>query len=276
MSGALGCELRAFAAMRRGLPLAHPLSLSLAPGSVLGVVGPNGVGKSSLLAALAGAGVQHTGEVLLRGRVLREMPARERARSLALLTQDTRAPDELLVRELVAVGALAGSALRPADAVREALLALGLTELAARRFGTLSGGQQQLVQLARVLAQRTPVVVLDEPTSALDLLHQRVVERTMRDLSERGVVVIAALHDLNIALNACTHVLMLEAGGAAHVGAPGEVLSAERVHRVYGVRTERLTSASGRHVLTARDEREPALGRPPASRPGSTMTTPQQ
>lgn len=239
-----------FGAYRGGRALGDPLDLRLLPGTVLGVVGPNGVGKSSLLSALAQAGVSSFGRLRYGGEDLAAMAPRHRATVVSLLAQDLRAPEELRVRELVAVGAHASKRQNPEDAAIQALVEVGVGDLADRRFGTLSGGQQQLVQLARVLAQDTPVVVFDEPTSALDLFHQRAVEQTMRRLGNDGKIVIAALHDLSLALNACTQILLLSRGGDAHAGAPAEVLRPELVHAAYGVHTTIHTTPMGRRFLS--------------------------
>jgi iron complex transport system ATP-binding protein len=248
-------ELDRVQAVRRGRPLSEPISLRCPPGTVLGVVGPNGAGKSSLLGAVAHTGVAATGAVRYAGVELRRLDARHRARTVALLAQDNRAPDELLARDVVRVGARAG---RPdAGGVEEAcdaaLAATGVPELSGRRFGTLSGGERQLVQLARVLAQDTPVVVLDEPTSALDLAHQRAVEDAVRGLAGRGRIVLVALHDLSLALNACTRVLLLGSDGGWREGEPRDVLHPKNVHAVYGVRTTVHTTPGGRAFLAPTD-----------------------
>lgn len=238
-----------FEAMRSGRPLSDPIDLRLLPGTVLGVVGPNGVGKSSLLSALAYAGVDSSGSIRFGDRSLTEARPKERAALVSMLAQDTSAPAELLVRDIVRVGALASRQPDPAGATERALAEAGVADLAERRFGTLSGGQQQLVQLARVLAQDTRVVILDEPTAALDLFHQRTVEQTMRRLGNDGRIVIAALHDLSLALNACTQILLLGADGRAHAGAPAEVLNRDLVHAAYGVQTSIHTTQQGRRFL---------------------------
>lgn len=258
-----------FGAMRGGRSLADPLTVRIEPGAILGLVGPNGVGKSSLLGAIARTGIASYGTATYGDADLARVPARERAKLIALMAQDHGAPGELRVRELVAVGAWASARKYPSMAVERALDQAGIAHLADRPYAGLSGGQRQLVQFARVLAQQTPIVVLDEPTSALDLFHQGAVERIMRDLGAEGRIVIAAIHDLSLALNACTDVLLLHPGGVAHHGPPQEVLHPERVYDAYGVHTEIHTTDQGRHVLATADPYG-ADPRPEDTHPGVT------
>lgn len=243
-------SLQGFGAYRGGRALSQPITLTLNQGTVLGVVGPNGVGKSSLLAALSGAGVQSYGSVSYADTPIASLTARQRASVISLLAQDTGAPAELRVHELVAVGALASKRPNVPDAVDTALAEAGIPELKHRRIGELSGGQRQLVQIARVLAQDTPVILFDEPTSALDLFHQREIEQTMRRLGNNGKIVIAALHDLSLALNACTQALLLDRDGGSHSGHPADVLRADLVHHAYGVHTAIHVTPEGRRYLT--------------------------
>ncbi len=244
-----GAALHEFQAVRGGVPLSAPISLTLPPGTVLGLLGPNGVGKSSLLSALAHSGVASRGRFVSGSTDLSQLRPARRAREVSLLPQDLAAPAELRVSELVAVGAHAGGRSDPADAAAAALARAGIGTLADRRFGTLSGGQRQLAHLARVLAQDTPIVLLDEPISALDLAHQQAVADTLRALSASGRIVIAALHDLSFASNACSHVLLLDRAGGAVAGPPVDVLAPEPITRVYGVRTEIHTTPGGRHFI---------------------------
>lgn len=247
-------ELHNFA-VHRGAPLSSPITAKLAPGTILGLIGPNGVGKSSLIAGLAHSGITSSGRVLVESDDVAAMSAKKRASRIALLAQDSSAPAEVRVRDVVRVGAYANPDRKrsPDERADRALAELGIEELAERRFGTLSGGQRQLVQLARVLAQDTPVVVLDEPTSALDLAHQRVVEDTCARLAARGTTIVLAVHDLSLALNLCTLVLLLFPDGSTLIGPPAVVMQPDTMHRAYGVQTAVHTTQAGRRLLAHRD-----------------------
>lgn len=245
-------RLQSFGARRGGTSLSDPLSLRLNGGTVLGVVGPNGVGKSSLLGAIAGTGVSHYGSVTYGDLDLGQLRARDRAQIVSFLPQDLLAPGELRARELVEIGASA-TGKNTRERALNALDELGVAEIAERRVGTLSGGQRQLVQFARVLAQNTPIIVLDEPTSALDLFHQRAIAQTMRRLGNDGKIIIAALHDLNLALGSCSEILLLDKSGESHSGSPTDVLRPDLVHAAYGVHTRLHTTENGHSFIASVD-----------------------
>lgn len=242
-------EFRAFNAVRRKTRLSDPLHLELQPGTVLGIIGPNGVGKSSLLGALAQTGVSSEGQAVWNGRDILSLRAAERARILSFMPQAVSAPAELRAYQAVEVGARASAQPRISEAIESAFSRAGIVDLPGRKLGTLSGGQRQLVQLARVLAQNTPIIALDEPTSALDLQHQGRVEKLIEELGALGKIVLAVVHDLDIALNACTHVLLLHPDGRSTFGEPARVLGTEQILSAYGVRTTIHTTSRGRHLL---------------------------
>lgn len=247
--GAATLELDGLVAHRGG-PLFDPVTVSLAPGTLLAVVGPNGAGKSSLLSALAGTGVRSTGEVRWDGEPLHRLPPRRRAQVLALMTQDSMAANELLVRDVVAIGTQAGHRHREGAAYTLATLArLGIEGLAHRRYARLSGGERQLVQVARVLAQASPIMLLDEPSSALDLAHQLTLMHRLREAASDGHVIVATMHDLNQALRWATDVLVI-ADGRARLGHPTEVLTPEVIRSAYGVTAEVFHSPSGTPSLS--------------------------
>lgn len=239
-------ELDSFHASRRGRALSVPISARFAPGTVLGLVGPNGAGKSSLLQAIACTGVASAGSARVDGADLASLTARRRARILSLLAQDSATPGELRVRELVGIGHHAGGA---SGSIEEALELTGIAELAERRIGTLSGGQRQLAQIARVIAQDTPLVLLDEPTSALDLRHQRSILDVARRLADDGVGVLAAIHDLNLAIDYADEAILLREGRVLTSGPVHKVMTGERLGDCFDVPVEILTREDGRRAI---------------------------
>ncbi|MCM3662076.1 ABC transporter ATP-binding protein [Georgenia satyanarayanai] len=234
----------------RGRPLFAPVDAVVTPGTLLGLVGPNGAGKSSLLSAVVGNGVRSTGAVRYGDADLHRMRPRRLAQVLSYMTQDSYAPNELRVRDVVAVGALAtpetGSVEQRAF---EALERLGVGDLADRSYAHLSGGERQLVQVARVVAQAAPVMLLDEPTSALDLGHQLTVMHVLREHANAGHVVVVTMHDLTQALRWADRVAVVADGAVVH-GPPHEVITAELVRRVYGVTVEVFSSPAGSPTLS--------------------------
>jgi iron complex transport system ATP-binding protein len=252
-----------------GRALIDGVSLAVAPGELLAIAGPNGAGKSTLLRLMCAELVPHAGEIALNGRPLAAWRARERARMLAVLPQESRLAFAFTGREVALfgryphrAGALEREDLRIADA---ALAEADATHLAERDFTTLSGGEKARVQLARVLAQlwtrceidgrRAPrLLLLDEPTAALDLKHQHATLAAARAFARRetDVAVIAVLHDLNLAAQYADRVLLMQAGRLAVDGVPASVLTAERVGQVFGLAVEVLRHPSdGRPLIVA-------------------------
>lgn len=238
----------------RGTDLFAPLTASLQPGSLLGVVGPNGTGKSSLLGAIAGTGVPHRGYVSYGSTPLTRLSSRNRAATLAMMTQESTAPNELRAIDVVRIGAHAraenGTRTGAATArAHDALARLGAAHLADRVCSSLSGGQRQLVQVARVLAQDAPVMLLDEPTSALDLGHQLTVMHALRERAASGHIVVVTMHDLTQALRWST-MTALVAAGIVTIGDPESTITADAVRRAYGVEAEIFTSPTGSPTLS--------------------------
>jgi len=201
------------------------VSLTLHAGQWVAIVGPNGAGKSTLLAVLAGLRAPDAGQVLLQGRDLATMPARERARSLAWLSQRGEAEGDIAAHDVVRLGRLPRHGLFGAPdaadeaAVQQALAETEATAFAARRLNQLSGGERQRVLLARALAVQAPVLLLDEPTTHLDAPHQRALLRGLAARSRAGAAVAVVLHDLTLAL-AADRVLVMDRGRIVADGSP--------------------------------------------------------
>ncbi|MDF3288072.1 ABC transporter ATP-binding protein [Streptomyces silvisoli] len=227
--------------LARGRALVDAVSLRAGPGEVLGLVGPNGAGKSTLLRTCYRALRPTSGRVLLDGEDVWRMPGRRFARRLAAVLQEAPADFQLTVRDVVLMGrvpyqrAFHGEGREDRQAVGTALEALGVAELAERRFDRLSGGEKQRVLIARALAQQPSVMVLDEPTNHLDLRHQLDALLLVRKL---GVTAVIALHDLNLAAAFCDRVCVLRGGRLLAAGTPEAVLTPRLIADVYGVAAE--------------------------------------
>jgi len=253
------------------VPALDRISFVARAGELLALVGPNGAGKSTLLRVAAGLLAPRTGSVRLAGLDAHAAPRRAVARVCALVPQEPKAPWPFTVREAVMMGRAPHQGLLaipgPFDrgAVDGAIEACDLGALAGRRLDALSGGERRRVFFARALAQEPRVLLLDEPTAFLDLAHQVSAMEMARVAAGAGLCVVAVLHDLNLAAAAADRLLVLSRGRVVADGAPGAVLTAERVSEVWGVTVWRgENAASGAAVVLPlwerRGRRPPATG----------------
>lgn len=218
------------------------ISLSVSPGEVVAIVGPNGVGKSTLVRAACGALPLLEGDVRIGERALSSMSPEERARHVAVVPQAIQLPPAFTAFSVVLMGRTPylGWFEREGEGDRqiahEALQRVGLAAEAQRMVGELSGGEQQLTLVARALAQQAAVVVLDEPTAHLDLRHQDSVLKLVRTLAdEEGLAVLLTLHDLNLVSRFCDKVALLSDGKIRKLGLPEEVLTPDELAAAYGI-----------------------------------------
>ena len=223
-----------------GVPVLHGVSIEAAAGEMLAIVGPNGAGKSTLLKVLGGSIKPSAGSVELLGRPLDSIERREFARTVASVGQENAVAFRFTVLEIVLMGraphlgAFRFESPRDLEIAAAALERFDLRALAARHIQELSGGERKRVFLARALAQEPKIALLDEPTAFLDLKHVADIFARFRELcSERGMAVVATLHDLNAAALYADRVLLLADGAAVACGRPAEVLTTDNLRRVY-------------------------------------------
>ena len=238
---------------RGGRTVLSGVNLALRPGEVTAILGPNGAGKSTLLNALAGLIAPANGAVELGHSALAALAPAERARCIGYLPQAGEVAWNLSVRALAGLGRLPWRAMSsPADdaaAVDQALAAMDLTALADRPIHTLSGGERARALLARVLATGAEWVLADEPLAALDLAHQLALTAHFRALAEAGKGVVLVLHDLALAMNHATRVLVLGEGRVVADGSPETALTAEVIAQVWGVAAEWVGEPDARGLL---------------------------
>ncbi|WP_229679637.1 ABC transporter ATP-binding protein [Agrococcus terreus] len=259
-----GLAVDALSVVAGSRALVDAASWSAPSGAITALVGPNGAGKSTTLRAVAGLvpdRARASGAVLLDGERLDALPARERARRVALVEQSTEVPPQLTAREAVRLGRtphhrLLGFSIGDDAIVDAALGDAGAATLADRRLGELSGGELQRVHLARALAQQPRLLLLDEPTNHLDVAWQLELLALVRRLAA-DIPVVMTLHDLALAATHADRVVLLDGGRVAAEGAPDAVLSPARIRAAYGVEAE-IDAAPGGVAIRYRRLEDPA------------------
>lgn len=223
------------------------VDFTVRPGEIATIVGPNGSGKTTFLKALSGE-LAHTGRVTINGRDMKRMKPVEVAGVRAVLPQATSLSFPFTVREIVRLGLLGGRSGVPASEVERlperALARVDLAGFAGRFYQELSGGEQQRVQLARVLCQVwTPMLdgaprylFLDEPVSSLDIRHQLIIMGIAREFAKEGGGVVAILHDLNLTAMVSDRIYVMHRGRLAASGTPQEVLRDDLMEKVFDCR----------------------------------------
>jgi iron complex transport system ATP-binding protein len=221
------------------------ISVLVERGSLTGLLGPNGCGKTTLLKLLSGVLQPHHGVVSLNGLSLAGRSRRDIARHLAVVPQETHPAFDYTVMEMVLMGRhphLGAFQLEgPSDLAlaRDAMTATGTAHLAPRAYMTLSGGEKQRVVIASALTQSPDVLLLDEPTASLDLGYQLEVAALLRRLNlERGVTMVLATHDLNLAASLCDRLILMREGRVVAQGPTRDVLTAASIRRIYDVEAD--------------------------------------
>ena len=237
---------------KRDQPLLLDVSLAVEPGTFTAILGQNGCGKSTLLSIMTAAHAPEAGEVLLDGIPIAKVDRRERARKVALVSQHSHA-NRLTVFDSVLLGRrpFMDSAPTAEDRaiVAEVLDELGLADYALRYLDELSGGEYQIVVLARAFVQQTDTLLLDEPTNNLDPSNQQEVMRLVRsEVERRGIGAAAVMHDMNLALRHCDRFLFLKDGVVDAFGG-AEIVTPGQIQRVYGMEPDVIEHAGRKLVV---------------------------
>jgi iron complex transport system ATP-binding protein len=218
------------------------VTFDVQPGEVLALIGPNGVGKSTLIHAASGGHAPISGRISVDGRDLYSLPIELRARQIAVVPQAVHLPEAFTVMDTVLMGRTAYLGWLGRESAADRAIAIAALErtcaidLAARYIGELSGGEQQGVLIARALAQAAPVLLMDEPTAHLDLKHQADILKLICGLAhDENLAVLIVLHDLNLAAQYADRVALLSDGRLQVIGPPRQVLTADYLSPAYGL-----------------------------------------
>lgn len=233
------------------------INFNAMPGEVLAIIGANGAGKSTLLKLLSREILPSDGSIFFGERDLADIASKDLARNRAILTQQHILSLAFTAKELVLMGRYPHFDRQPTghdyQIVAKVMDDTGITHLAGRSYDTLSGGEQQRVQLARVMAQIADVpsawLFLDEPTNGLDLLHQQQLLQQARRMAAQGFGVICVLHDINHAITYADKILVLKHGRQLAYGAPAEVIDAGLIYETFGINVKIFNSDDYAHPI---------------------------
>lgn len=221
----------------------HDINFNIHKGEVLSILGANGSGKSTLLKAMVGI-LPYVGDILIDQRDIKSLSRKERASLVAYVPQSSAIPFDFNVLEIVLMGRFHASSLnltyseKDRDEAYQALVQVGIEKFKLRIFRNLSGGERQLVLIARALAQKSKIIIMDEPVTGLDLGNQMRLLDLISTLASDGKIVIQTTHYPDHALRVSSQVLWLDNGKILSFGLPKEVINARRIYEVYRVESE--------------------------------------
>ena len=218
------------------------MNLSIPQGKITMIIGPNGCGKSTLLKSIARILKPRKGNIYIKGKDIRKQNSKDMARHVAVLPQNPKTPDGLLVKELVAYGrfphqnTLGGLSAHDIEVIQWAMEETSVTEYADRTVDSLSGGQRQRAWIAMALAQETEILLLDEPTTYLDMSHQLEILLLLQKLNRKeGRSIVIVLHELNNACRFSDYIIGMKNGKIIFSGSPKEVITEDNLYKIYGI-----------------------------------------
>ncbi|KAF0180206.1 MAG: ABC-type cobalamin/Fe3+-siderophore transport system ATPase component [Nitrospirae bacterium] len=238
----LSIENLTFRHARAAADVIHRVTFEADAGAITTILGPNGSGKTTIFRCIAGLWTVQQGSVRFGGRELTALSAHNRARLIAVVPQDHEPPFPYSVFDIVLMGRASHVAMFSAPsesdltAARDAIESVGIAHLAERPYTKISGGERQLVLIARALAQHSPVLILDEPTSHLDFRNQLLVLEKVRSIViEKKLTALMTLHDPNLAMLFSHKVILVSEGRILDSGSPEAVITARNLHAMYGI-----------------------------------------
>jgi iron complex transport system ATP-binding protein len=236
----------------KGRQVLHQVSATVSPGELVVLIGPNGVGKSTLIKAVSGSKSIDAGTIRIDGQDLIKMDPQGRARLVSVIPQARNLPPAFTTREVVQmgrtpyVGWLGQLSRQDADIIEQSMTRTNIIDLADRMMGELSGGEQQRVLVARALAQQPKLLLLDEPTTHLDIQYQiSLLDLILKLAHEDHIAILMAIHDLNMAAHYAERILLMVDGRIASEGTTGQVMTSEVLSAVYRVPITLHTDQSG-------------------------------
>jgi len=251
----------------RGITFTHPgatsqvlhgVSFTTAPGGITAILGPNGSGKTTIFNCISGIWTGNSGEVLFRGDDISRKRPHERAGIISVVPQHHEPAFPYTVFQAVLmgraphIGMFSAPSKKDRETAAAAIETMGLSALKERAYTRLSGGERQMVLIARAVAQDTPVMILDEPTSHLDIRNQVMVLDMVHSIARtKGVTVLMTVHDPNLALIYADQVVLLNRGAVAASGRPGRVISPKNLRTVYGDTVKVINAGGERSVRIA-------------------------
>jgi iron complex transport system ATP-binding protein len=253
-----GLEFDGIALRLGGRELLRGVSFAVARGEVVGLLGGNGAGKTTLLRVATRVLQADSGEVRLAGRPVGELSRRELARALAIVPQETHIPFPFTALEIVVMGRAPHQPLFGFESAGDLAVAqhamerVGVAHLAQRSVLELSGGERQLVMVARALAQEPEFLLLDEPTAFLDLRHRVELLRVLRELASAGCGVLMVSHDLDLVARASDRLVVIGAGVVVVEGEAGEVLGSRALCETFGIEADLVRAPDGSPALVPR------------------------
>jgi iron complex transport system ATP-binding protein len=218
----------------------HDITFNIEEGEILGIIGPNGSGKSTLIRTMSGLHAPTSGQILLQSKPISSFSHKDLARQITVLEQEGTPPLPFTVEQIVSMGRypwlkrFSDLGAHDHEVVESVLKSLNLWDKRSKKVNNLSGGQRQLVSLARAMAQEPRILILDEPTTYLDIGHQiLVMEHVRKWHREQRITILMVLHDLNIAGQYCDRLLLLDQGNLITWGQTENVLKVKTLAKVY-------------------------------------------